>query len=81
MPRVDRRTCLLQRARRRDEAERRRLGRGGPSEAVITVEFAVELEQPIHRPPIALRHHDMRNDDRLADAGDLQHLGVICHTR
>jgi hypothetical protein len=54
--------------------ERRRLGRGGKlgaSEAVIAVEFAVELEQPIHRLQIALPHHRMRNDPRLADAGDL----------
>jgi hypothetical protein len=56
LPRVGRRTRLQQRTRRRDEAERRRLGRGGKlgaSEAVM-VEFAVELEQPIHRLPIAL---------------------------
>jgi Retinal pigment epithelial membrane protein len=39
---------------------------------VIAVEFAVELEQPIHRLQIALHHHRMRNDPRLADAGDLQ---------
>ena len=75
MPWVGRRTRLQQRSRRRDEAERRRLGRGGKlgaSEAVIAVEFAVELEQPIHRLQIALHHHRMRNDPRLADAGDLQ---------
>ena len=62
MPWVGRRTRLQQRTRRRDQAERRRLGRGGKlgaSEAVM-VEFAVELKQPIHRLPIALpsrRHH------------------------
>jgi hypothetical protein len=62
LPWVGRRTRLQQRTRRPDEAERRRLGRGGKlgaSEAVM-VEFAVELEQPIHRLPIALpsrRHH------------------------
>ena len=38
----------------------------GASETVIAVEFAVELEQPIHRLQIALHHRSMRH------AGDLQ---------
>jgi hypothetical protein len=62
-----RRTRLQQRARRLDEAGRRRLGPGGKlgaSEAVMAFEF----EQPIHRLQIALHHHRMRNDHRLADA-------------
>ena len=65
LPSVGRQTRRQQRARRRDEAGRRRLGRGGKlgaSEAVIAVEFAVELDQPIHRLEIALHHHSMRND-------------------
>ena len=41
-------------------------GKMGPAEAVIAVEFAVELEQPIHRPQIALHHHSMWH------AGDLK---------
>jgi hypothetical protein len=74
-PSAGRRTRHQQRAQRRDDAERRQLGRGGKlgaSEAVIGVEFAVELAQPIHRLQIALHHHRMRSDHRRADAGDLQ---------
>jgi hypothetical protein len=73
-PSVGRQTRRQQRVRRRDEAGRSRLGWGGKlgaSEAVIAVEFAVALDQPIHRLQIALHHHSMRNDHCLADAGDL----------